>query len=94
MFNSRTRRRRIPTDRGYRFYVDLLLESKRSTRTASAVEAGCGATGRPPPDSLPSQASHVVRQASRLFAFALKPAQGGAVSTASTILSARAACWW
>src|SRR5437773_7789039 len=30
---------RIPTDRGYRFYVDLLLESKRSVRTASAVEA-------------------------------------------------------
>src|ERR671931_2075445 len=30
---------RIPTDRGYRFYVDLLLESKRSARTASAVEA-------------------------------------------------------
>src|ERR1700674_3360043 len=30
---------RIPTDRGYRFYVDLLLEAKRSARTASAVEA-------------------------------------------------------
>src|SRR5262249_46655720 len=30
---------RIPTDRGYRFYVDLLLDSKRSSRMASAVEA-------------------------------------------------------
>src|SRR6266508_2636365 len=30
---------RIPTDRGYRFYVDLLLETKRSGRTANAVEA-------------------------------------------------------
>ena len=30
---------RVPTDRGYRFYVDMLLESKRSTRTADAVEA-------------------------------------------------------
>src|ERR687887_1795466 len=30
---------RIPTDRGYRFYVDLLLEARRSARTASAVEA-------------------------------------------------------
>src|ERR687886_439754 len=29
---------RVPTDRGYRFYVDLLLEAKRSTRTADAVE--------------------------------------------------------
>ncbi len=30
---------RIPTDRGYRFYVDLLLEAKRSPRTVHAVEA-------------------------------------------------------
>src|SRR5215471_2869036 len=29
---------RIPTDRGYRFYVDLLLETKRSERAAHAVE--------------------------------------------------------
>src|SRR5256885_4085309 len=30
---------RIPTDRGYRFYVDLLLEAKRPGRAATAVEA-------------------------------------------------------
>src|SRR6201984_3666250 len=30
---------RIPTDKGYRFYVNLLLESKRSSRAADAVEA-------------------------------------------------------
>src|SRR5688572_20895068 len=30
---------RIPTDRGYRFYVDLLLETKRPQRAATAVEA-------------------------------------------------------
>src|SRR5438093_6692817 len=30
---------RIPTDRGYRFYVDLLLESRRDSRAATAVEA-------------------------------------------------------
>ena len=30
---------RIPTDRGYRFYVDLLLESKRTGRAATAVGA-------------------------------------------------------
>src|ERR1700686_3314469 len=57
---------RIPTDRGYRFYVDLLLESKRSRRTASAVEArlrrdNSGALL----DVLLSQVSHVVSQASR-----------------------------
>src|SRR3981081_717530 len=30
---------RIPTDRGYRFYVDLLLDSKRPRRATTAVEA-------------------------------------------------------
>src|SRR5437764_11766465 len=30
---------RVPTDRGYRFYVDLLLESKRPARAVTAVEA-------------------------------------------------------
>src|ERR1700748_2255234 len=30
---------RIPTDRGYRFYVDLILDSKRPSRLANAVEA-------------------------------------------------------
>src|SRR4026209_1900682 len=30
---------RIPTDRGYRFYVDMLLEAKRPNRAATAVEA-------------------------------------------------------
>src|SRR5215471_9541416 len=66
---------RIPTDRGYRFYVDLLLESKRSPRTATAVEArlrrdSAGALV----DSVLSQASHVVSQASRHVGFAVRPA--------------------
>src|SRR5947208_7243781 len=30
---------RIPTDRGYRVYVDILLESKRASRSSDAVEA-------------------------------------------------------
>jgi heat-inducible transcriptional repressor len=71
---------RIPTDRGYRFYVDLLLESKRSRRTASAVEArlrrdNSGALL----DALLSQVSHVVSQASRHIGFALRPAHEAAV---------------
>src|SRR5436309_14732336 len=53
---------RIPTDRGYRFYVDLLLEANRASargRTANAVEArlrrgGSGALV----DRMLSQASH------------------------------------
>src|SRR5580693_9938003 len=70
---------RIPTDRGYRVYVDLLLETKRSDRTAIAVEARLRRDrSGSQPDSLLSQASHVVSRASRLVAFALRPAQGAA----------------
>src|SRR5262247_1755102 len=71
---------RIPTDRGYRFYVDLLLESKRSPRTASAVEARLrrDASGALV-DSVLSQASHVVSQASRSIGFVLRPAHQAAV---------------
>src|SRR5713101_3843179 len=71
---------RIPTDRGYRFYVDLLLESKRSTRTASAVEARLRRDGSGPMlDVLLSQVSHVVSQASRHVGFPLRPAHEAAV---------------
>ena len=71
---------RIPTDLGYRFYVDLLLESRRSGRTANAVEARIR---RDAPaalvESVLSQASHVVSQASRHMGFATRPAQESAV---------------
>src|SRR6202171_3386143 len=30
---------RVPTDRGYRFYVDLILEQKRTRRAANVLEA-------------------------------------------------------
>jgi heat-inducible transcriptional repressor len=71
---------RIPTDRGYRFYVDLLLEAKRSQRTATAVEARLRRDGSGPlVDSVLSQASHVVSQASRHVAFAIRPAHETAV---------------
>jgi heat-inducible transcriptional repressor len=71
---------RIPTDRGYRFYVDLLLEGKPSRRSADVVEArlrrdSAGALT----ESVLSQASHVVSQASRHVGFALRPAQESAV---------------
>lgn len=71
---------RIPTDRGYRFYVDLLLESKRSARTASAVEARLRRDGGAAlVDSVLSQVSHLVSQASRHVGFALRPAHEVAV---------------
>jgi heat-inducible transcriptional repressor len=71
---------RIPTDRGYRFYVDLLLETKRSGRTATALEArlrrdSSGALL----DTVLSQVSHVLSQASRHVGFALRPAHEAAV---------------
>src|SRR6266446_4531149 len=62
---------RIPTDRGYRFYVDLLLDSKRPRRATTAVEARLR---RESPDrlldSLLPQVSHVLSQASRSVGFA------------------------
>src|SRR5256714_281385 len=71
---------RIPTDRGYRFYVDLLLESKRSRRTATAVEARLRRDNAAPLiDALFSQVSHVLSQASRSVGFAVGPAHEVAV---------------
>ena len=71
---------RIPTDRGYRFYVDLLLESKRSDHTASVVEAQLRRESSGSlMDALFSQASHVVSQASGTVGFALRPAHEVAV---------------
>jgi heat-inducible transcriptional repressor len=71
---------RIPTDRGYRFYVDLLLETRRSARTASVVEARLRkAAGPAMPDGMLSQVPHVVAQASRSVGFALRPAHEAAV---------------
>ncbi len=71
---------RVPTDHGYRFYVDMLLESKRSSRAASAVEARIRRERTGPfSDSVLSQATRVVSQSSRLVSFALPPSQGSAV---------------
>src|SRR5882672_6606295 len=71
---------RIPTDRGYRFYVDLLLDAKRPSRMTNAVEArlrkdhGAGLL-----DSLLPQVSHMVSQASGHIGFAVRPAHQAAV---------------
>src|SRR5712692_289665 len=74
---------RIPTDRGYRFYVDLLLDSKRPStggRTASAVEARLRRNSSGPMlDSVLSGVSHVLSQASRQVGFAVPPAHAAPV---------------
>jgi len=71
---------RIPTDRGYRYYVDLLLESKRTHRAATAVEARLR---RDSPNclihSLLPHVSHVLSQAARSIGFAVRPAHEAAV---------------
>ena len=71
---------RVPTDRGYRFYVDLILEQKRTGRAANVLEARL----RSEPshgalDSLLPQVSHVLSQASRGVGFAIRPAHEAAV---------------
>jgi heat-inducible transcriptional repressor len=71
---------RIPTDRGYRFYVDLLLESRRPSRAGAAVEARLR---RENPnrmiDSLLPHVSHMLSQAARSVGFAVRPAHEAAV---------------
>jgi heat-inducible transcriptional repressor len=74
---------RIPTDRGYRFYVDLLLEANRAAatgRTADVVEAKLRREKAAPLlDSVLSSVSHLVSQASRQIGFAIRPAHEAAV---------------
>jgi len=64
---------RVPTDRGYRVFVDLLLESRRPGRTAVDVEQQLRQHVGPSPlmDDLLASVSHVVSRASRHVAFAM-----------------------
>jgi heat-inducible transcriptional repressor len=64
---------RVPTDRGYRFFVDLLLESKRSTRPAAALEQELRQqAGRSPlAHDLLAAVTHLVTKASRHVGFTL-----------------------
>ncbi len=71
---------RVPTDLGYRFYVDLLLGSRRASRTATAVEARLRReNGSPLVDSVLAQVSHLLSEASRHVGFAVRPAHEAAV---------------
>ena len=71
---------RVPTDRGYRFYVDLLLGQKRPRGTASRFEARLRRDQSDSMiDSLLPQVSHVLSQASQSVGFAVRPANEAAV---------------
>src|SRR4051812_4209159 len=72
---------RVPTDRGYRFYVDLLLESHRPVESEEGeVEARLRReTGDAPlADDLLSQVSHMLSTQSHHVGFALSPARADA----------------
>jgi heat-inducible transcriptional repressor len=70
---------RVPTDRGYRVFVDLLLESRRPARPPFSVEDEIRAqAGRSPLiDDLLISVSHVVSRAARYVGFALVANEGG-----------------
>jgi heat-inducible transcriptional repressor len=72
---------RVPTDLGYRFYVDLLLEAKRASKDAAGVEARLRQQAGDAPliDDLLSSASHVLSEVSRHVGFAIAPANPQAI---------------
>jgi heat-inducible transcriptional repressor len=72
---------RVPTDQGYRFYVDLLLEGRRAAKDVAGVEARLRQEVGDAPmiDDLLSSTSHVLSEASRHVGFAIAPANENAV---------------
>jgi heat-inducible transcriptional repressor len=70
---------RIPTDRGYRFYVDQLLAAPRPMLRSAAVEAQLRRDAGTPAlaEDVLAAVSQVLSRASRLVAFALPMATEG-----------------
>jgi heat-inducible transcriptional repressor len=64
---------RVPTDRGYRVFVDLLLESRKPARPAAGVENELRQRAERSPliDDLLISVSHMVSRASRHVGFAI-----------------------
>src|SRR5882672_8293303 len=64
---------RVPTDRGYRVFVDLLLESRKPTRSSAGVEHELRqhAERSPLMDDLLVSVSHMVSRASKHIGFAI-----------------------
>jgi heat-inducible transcriptional repressor len=69
---------RIPTDRGYRFYVDQLLEAPRPTKGSAAMEAQLRKDAGSPAlvEDVLVSVSGVLSRASKLVAFALPMSDG------------------
>jgi heat-inducible transcriptional repressor len=70
---------RVPTDRGYRAFVDMLLEDRKPARPPAAVENQLRqhAARSPLMDDLLAGVSHVVSRAARQVGFALAGTTGG-----------------
>ena len=64
---------RVPTDRGYRVFVDLLLESRKPARPAAVVEHQLRQHAERSPliDDLLASVSHMVSRASKHVGFAI-----------------------
>ncbi|MCX6539585.1 MAG: heat-inducible transcriptional repressor HrcA [Acidobacteria bacterium] len=71
---------RVPTDAGYRIYVDSLLTRPRASRATASVEAQVleRIGGRPDLDTMISAVPHMLSQASHHIAFATTPSAGTA----------------
>jgi heat-inducible transcriptional repressor len=69
---------RVPTDRGYRVFVDLLLEARRPAHPPAMVESQLRqhAARSPLMDDLLAGVSHVVSRAARHVGFALAGTSG------------------
>lgn len=72
---------RVPTDLGYRFYVDLLLEARRASKHANAAEARLRQEAGEDPliDELLSTTSHLLSETSKTIGFAIAPANAKAI---------------
>ncbi len=72
---------RVPTDLGYRFYVDSLLESRRGNRDLSTIAARLREQAGDAPlfDQLLSSTSHVLFEVSHHVGFAIAPSDLHAV---------------
>src|ERR687898_2565686 len=68
---------RVPTDRGYRAYVDRLLVERRSTRPAPQVEERLRRAGTV--EDLLTHASQEVARASQQLSFAIAPGDSAAL---------------
>ena len=66
---------RVPTDRGYRFYVDLLLEGRRPTERPDVIDRiRVAASEEVSIEGVLARVSHVLSSESRHVGFAVAPA--------------------